>query len=109
VSGLVPVNPQGGKLSRAQAILPFVAAGNVWLPSPQEQPWVEQFLTEARSFPVGAHDDQVDAMSQGLQWFHPHKEQQEAVDPMEGLSRRSKEYIQGMYERHAPRATDEYS
>ena len=69
VPGLVPVKPQGGKLSRAQAILPLVAAGNVWLPSPQEQPWVEQFLAEASSFPVGATDDQVDAMSQGLQWW----------------------------------------
>lgn len=69
VRGLVPVKPQGGKLSRAQAILPLVAGGNVWLPNPQEQPWVEQFLAEARSFPVGAHDDQVDAMSQGLQEF----------------------------------------
>jgi hypothetical protein len=46
-----------------------VAAGNVWLPSPQEQPWVEQFLAEAQSFPVGAHDDQIDAMSQALQRF----------------------------------------
>jgi predicted phage terminase large subunit-like protein len=69
VRGLVPVNPQGGKRSRAQAILPLVAAGNVWLPNPQEQPWVEGFLAEASAFPVGAHDDQVDAMSQGLQHF----------------------------------------
>jgi len=69
VSGLFPVKPQGGKLSRAQAILPLVAAGNVWLPNPQEQPWIEAFLAEASSFPVGAHDDQVDAMTQGLQSF----------------------------------------
>ena len=69
VRGLLPVKPQGGKLSRAQAILPLVEAGNVWLPSAEEQPWVEQFLAEARSFPVGAHDDQIDAMSQGLQRF----------------------------------------
>jgi predicted phage terminase large subunit-like protein len=69
VPGLYAVKPQGGKLSRAQAILPLVAAGNVWLPNPQEQPWVEAFLAEASSFPVGATDDQVDAMSQGLQHF----------------------------------------
>jgi hypothetical protein len=30
---------------------------------------VEQFLAEAQSFPVGAHDDQIDAMSQALQRF----------------------------------------
>jgi predicted phage terminase large subunit-like protein len=82
VPGLYPVKPQGGKLSRAQAILPLVAAGNVWLPTPQEQPWVEQFLAEARSFPVGAHDDQVDAMSQGLQWFHGAHDPVPEVDPL---------------------------
>ena len=37
--GLSPVKPQGGKLPRAQAILPLVAAANVWLPDPREQPW----------------------------------------------------------------------
>ena len=82
VPGLVPVKPQGGKLSRAQAILPLVAAGNVWLPNPQEQPWVEQFLAEARSFPVGANDDQVDAMSQGLQWFLGARDPEPVVEPI---------------------------
>ena len=80
VRGLVPVNPQGGKLSRAQAILPLVAASNVWLPHPQEQPWVEGFLAEASSFPVGAHDDQVDAMSQALQRFLGAKDPEPPVE-----------------------------
>jgi len=82
VRGLLPVKPQGGKLSRAQAILPLVAAGNVWLPNPQEQPWVEHFLAEASAFPVGAHDDQVDAMSQGLQRFLTAKDTPAEVDPL---------------------------
>ena len=82
VRGLVPVKPQGGKLSRAQAILPLVAAGNIWLPNPQQQPWVEQFLAEASAFPVGAHDDQVDAMSQGLQRFLTAKDSPAEVDPL---------------------------
>jgi hypothetical protein len=47
----------------------LVEAGNVHLPDPAVRPWVADFLTEAQSFPVGAHDDQIDAMSQGLQRF----------------------------------------
>ena len=78
VPGLVPVKPQGGKLSRAQAVLPLVAAGNVWLPMPAEQPWVEQFLAEARSFPVGATDDEIDAMSQALNWLLPAAREEKA-------------------------------
>jgi len=64
VPGLVPVQPQGGKLSRAQAILPLVEAGNVRLP--RSASWLGDFLAECDVFPVGAHDDQVDAMSQAL-------------------------------------------
>ena len=64
VPGLVAVQPQGGKLSRAQAILPLVEAGNVRLP--RGAPWLEEFLAECDTFPVGVHDDQVDAMSQAL-------------------------------------------
>ena len=33
---------------------------------PRTPPWLGEFLAECDSFPVGAHDDQVDAMSQAL-------------------------------------------
>lgn len=64
VSGLVAVNPEGGKISRASAIMPDVEAGNVYLP--RNVGWIDDFLHEANSFPRGAHDDQVDAMTQAL-------------------------------------------
>lgn len=66
VDGLVAVSPDGGKEARAAAVSPLVEAGNVWLPAPSLAPWVEAFLHEATSFPFGANDDQVDAMSQAL-------------------------------------------
>jgi predicted phage terminase large subunit-like protein len=93
VRGLVAVKPQGGKLSRAQAILPLVEAGNVWLPDPREQPWVEAFLAEARSFPVGAHDDQVDAMSQALQRFQNLKDPEAPEWEPDPNSRRIKDMM----------------
>jgi predicted phage terminase large subunit-like protein len=66
VSGLIPVEPVGGKVARAAAVSPFQEAGNVWLPSPLLCPWVGDLVEEAAAFPLGSHDDQVDAMSQAL-------------------------------------------
>lgn len=63
ISGLVLVNPQGGKVARANAVAPFFEAGNVWLP---EREWVEDYINELERFPMGAHDDRVDATSQAL-------------------------------------------
>ncbi|MDI9412096.1 MAG: phage terminase large subunit [Bacillota bacterium] len=66
VSGLIAVEPQGGKIVRAQAITPDIEAGNVYLPDPSIAPWVHDFIEECSAFPNGSHDDQVDAMSQAL-------------------------------------------
>lgn len=66
ISGIVPVNPQGGKEVRAQAVAPFWEAGNVYLPHPAWKPWVDDMLTEIESFPNAANDDEVDSMTQVL-------------------------------------------
>ena len=60
------MNPQGGKIARAAAVSPLIEAGNVYLPHPQVAPWVDDFIEECAAFPNGAHDDQVDAMTQAL-------------------------------------------
>lgn len=66
VSGLIAVNPEGGKEGRAWAVQPLVEAGNVYLPHPSIAPWIWHFITECATFPNAAHDDQVDAMTQAL-------------------------------------------
>jgi predicted phage terminase large subunit-like protein len=66
VPGIVPEEPHGSKEARAAAVTPLVEAGNVWLPAPELAPWVGGLIEEAAAFPTGAHDDQVDAMSQAL-------------------------------------------
>jgi predicted phage terminase large subunit-like protein len=65
IAGFVEVNPEGGKISRAAAASPQLESGNWYLPHPILVPWVEEFLGECAAFPAGAHDDQVDAWSQG--------------------------------------------
>lgn len=66
ISGIIEVNPVGGKLARASAVSPQIESGNVYLPDPEFNPWVYDFIEECASFPHGANDDQVDAMSQAL-------------------------------------------
>jgi len=66
ISGLIAVNPAGGKIARAQAVSPQCESGNVYLPHPHIAPWVDAFIEECASFPAGRHDDQVDQMTQAL-------------------------------------------
>ncbi len=66
VAGLIAVNPEGGKIARAQGVSAQVELGNVYLPHPAIAPWVDGFIDECASFPNGKHDDQVDQMTQAL-------------------------------------------
>lgn len=43
IPGILPVNPEGGKVARAAAVSPLVEAGNVYLPHPQYALWVNAF------------------------------------------------------------------
>jgi predicted phage terminase large subunit-like protein len=67
VGGLVPVNPTESKYARANAVAPFIEAGNVYLPADVIRLFdVDKFLTETSAFPNDPHDDQVDAASQAI-------------------------------------------
>lgn len=69
ISGLVPVNPTDSKEGRARAVTPLAEAGNVYLPHPTDpgNEWVlADLLPELRDFPLGSHDDSVDALTQAL-------------------------------------------
>jgi predicted phage terminase large subunit-like protein len=68
IAGVVGVNPEGGKLARAQATAPLWEAGSIELPDPQAFGcnWIEDYLHNICTFPKAAHDDDVDATSQAL-------------------------------------------
>lgn len=70
LGGLQPVDPQGGKEARANAVEPLWASGNVYLPDPRLASWVPGFVEELTNFPGGANDDQVDAMTQALVYLY---------------------------------------
>jgi predicted phage terminase large subunit-like protein len=69
IPGFVAVEPKGSKDERLSAVTPFMEAGNVWIPSEKECPWIGDWLDELCMFPMGAYDDQVDATSQALLRF----------------------------------------
>ena len=73
VRGMVPIDPEGGKIARAQAVATFFEAGNVYHPPPGEADWLLQHRGELTIFPMGAHDDTVDACSQALTWLHTNR------------------------------------
>jgi predicted phage terminase large subunit-like protein len=52
------------KVARVNATSPLIEGGRVFLP--MAAPWLDDFIEEAVTFPSGAHDDQVDALSLGL-------------------------------------------
>lgn len=63
MSGIIPIEPDGGKIARANAICPLFESGNVYLPNKM---WTNDYIEELMSFPSGKHDDDVDSTSQAL-------------------------------------------
>lgn len=60
-TGVIPVNPEGGKEARAYAVSPILEAGNVYIKKEHYE-----LVDEASDFPNSDHDDEVDCMTQAL-------------------------------------------
>lgn len=60
----IRVQPSGDKVMRMHAQTARIESGSVFLP--RRAAWLDDFRTELLAFPRGRHDDQVDALSQGL-------------------------------------------
>lgn len=60
------VPPTGDKTTRATPAAAAAEAGDVYIVvtgNPDQDAWIEPFLAELSTFPMGAHDDQVDAFA----------------------------------------------
>lgn len=60
---VMPVDPIGDKVARANLVTPYLQTKRVVICS---GPWNNEFETELLTFPVAAHDDQVDSFVYGL-------------------------------------------
>ena len=63
---VLAIEPEGDKLTRAATCSPTIEAGLVFLP--EHAVWRPEFESEVTKFPNSATKDQVDALSQYLNW-----------------------------------------
>ena len=59
--------PEGSKVDRMVAQSAKIEAGHVYFP--RDADWLDTFLLELLAFPNGRYDDQVDSVSQFLNWY----------------------------------------
>ena len=67
-SNIIAIKPTKSKEFRVNSILTTLEAGNLLIAKNQD--WVDELEVEMLSFPVGKHDDQVDSISQFINWFN---------------------------------------
>lgn len=63
---IIPRRPTTDKKTRMNGETAKLEAGSLILP--KSAPWLHEFLLEYRAFPGGKYDDQMDALSQFLNW-----------------------------------------
>jgi predicted phage terminase large subunit-like protein len=63
----IALKPEGSKVDRMAAQSAIIEAGNVFIPVSAS--WLDTFRSELLAFPAGKHDDQVDSVSQFLNWI----------------------------------------
>lgn len=106
ISGLIEIEPEGGKSARANAVAPLYEAGNVWYPDPegaitdpatqtelQRLPFiwdgrpcnVDPHVTSMTGFPFAEHDDDVDVETQALLYMR--KKATRFVEAMKALQK----------------------
>ncbi len=61
---VLPYKVVADKVARLNAVTPLIEGGRVYIP--RTASWVDDFLMECQAFPNGKNDDQVDALSMGL-------------------------------------------
>lgn len=67
ISGLKSINPTESKIARAEAISIYIETGNVYIP--ENAPYIADLEDEIINFPAVDHDDQIDCMTQALNYF----------------------------------------
>lgn len=68
ITGLVPIEPRGSKLARAMACTPKMK-GEPGMVFPQNLGILNDFIDQAKNFPMASYDDMVDQLSQAWDWI----------------------------------------
>ena len=81
----VAITVKGSKELRAHAVAALIESGQVLLPL--QASWLESFLFELRMFPAVRYDDQVDSMTQALNWMSAYSGPENWLKMMEECER----------------------
>jgi predicted phage terminase large subunit-like protein len=73
----IAVNPLGDKVIRMSAAAASLEAGRVHVP--EHAHWLADFKNELLLFPHGKNDDQVDSLSQFINWFNSRQARQPRI------------------------------
>ena len=73
----IGIKPVSTKLERLEAQTAKIEAGHLRIPV--EAHWLGPFLSEMLAFPNARHDDQVDSVSQFLQWAAEHLKREDVL------------------------------
>ncbi len=71
IPAVIEVTPEGGKIARMFAAAPEWQAGDWYVD--RTAAWSHSFIDQITMFPMGKHDDQVDAMTQASIWLQQNK------------------------------------
>jgi predicted phage terminase large subunit-like protein len=77
----ISFTPETDKVTRMSAQSAKIEAGHVFLPRRAE--WLDDFRAELLQFPYGRYDDQVDSMSQFLNWIDRRHRNRMWIFPLE--------------------------
>jgi len=66
IPGVIPIHVKGAKQLRALNCVPLWQSKRVFIPTPESQDWVRDYVLELTNFPGWSHDDQVDATTLAL-------------------------------------------
>ncbi|MGC1416884.1 MAG: phage terminase large subunit [Candidatus Acidiferrum sp.] len=83
VSGVIGIEPQGGKIARMYAAAPEWQAGDWYVE--RNAAWAEPFVQQITMFPNARHDDEADMMSQASIWLQSHSHVYGLLDYFAGI------------------------
>ena len=73
----IGITPKGDKVDRLVSVTSMIEAGQVRVPN--DTPWLGILLDELLAFPNGKYDDQVDSVSQFLEWVRKHEQRTSCI------------------------------
>jgi len=85
IEGIIPIEPEGSKNARAEAVAYMVESGNVYLPHESICDWIAEALDEITAFPNATFNDIVDALTQALEQFKKGGSIDEWIDSMNDI------------------------